>query len=81
MLRVRKAWPASFSLLKKIKNNNRAFVLGRQALANQVGVTLANQRRENSSSTNQQALDEEKIWKENWERRCDLATAYRGLAK
>ena len=79
MIPVGKTRQITYSLLKKGFLGN---------LSNQVRVNprLTNQMKAYSNcSTNQNALndedDDERVWRENWERRCELATAYRGLAK
>ena len=78
MNQVGKARQIIYSLLKKSFLGN---------LSNQVRVNprSTNQIKAYSNfSTNENALnedDDERVWRENWERRCDLATAYRGLAK
>ena len=78
MNQVGKTRQIIYSLLKKSFLGN---------LSNQVRVNprSTNQIKAYSNfSTNENALnedDDERVWRENWERRCDLATAYRGLAK
>ena len=80
MNQVGKTRQIIYSLLKKSFLGN---------LSNQVRVnqrpTITNQIKTYSNfSTYENALnedDDERVWRENWERRCDLATAYRGLAK
>ena len=78
MNQVGKTRQIIYSLLKKSFLGN---------LSNQVRVNprSTNQIKAYSNfSTNENALnedDDKRVWRENWERRCDLATAYRGLAK
>lgn len=64
------------------KFGNCSWSLLKQTNQNRANGILTNQMRASSISADQKrGLEEEKIWQENWERRCDLATAYRGLAK
>ena len=79
MILTQKTTRVTFSSLKKS-------VIGE--LFNQVRVIpgLTNHMKAYANfSTNQNAInddeDDERVWRENWKRRCDLATAYRGLAK
>eukprot|EP00111_Clytia_hemisphaerica_P007856 TCONS_00022831-protein len=63
------------------------FVILRRGTTSQLTHNLPKRHQQRFKGTttldnqNKSVNNEEEIWKENWKRRCELATAYRGLAK